>query len=66
MANNKWANYINQTLAAIKMTTYSIIAIAGIFKLFLNWEVSRVNWQQLLSGGASITSYSASILLVII
>ena len=66
MANNKWANYINQTLAAIKLITYSIIVIAGIGKLLINWEASRVNWQHSLDGSAGITSYSASILLVII
>ena len=64
MLSNKWANYINQTLAVIKLTTYSIIAIAGIYKLCANPE-NRVNWQEPLDGArAGVTTYSTSILLV--
>jgi hypothetical protein len=68
MLSNKWANYINQTLAIIKLITYSIIAIAGICRLFGNWPESRMNWQQPLGGtggnAAEFKSYSTSILLV--
>ena len=64
MLSNKWANYINQTLAVIKLTTYSIIALAGICRLFTNWSESRINWQQPLSGNTDVTAYSSSILLV--
>ena len=64
MISNRWANYINQTLAAIKVATYSIVAIAGIYRLCTNWSVSRLNWQQSLDGNADISSYSTSILLV--
>src|SRR5436190_21377744 len=62
--SNKWANYINQTLAVIKLTTYSIIILAGICKLFANWGTSRINWQQPLSGSTDFSTYSTSILLV--
>ena len=64
MISNKWANYINQTLAGIKLITYSIIAIAGIAKLLSNWSVSHVNWERPLSGSTNIATYSSSILLV--
>ena len=64
MLSNRWANYINQTLAVIKLTTYSIIAIAGICKLFMNWSITSINWQQSLNGTTDITAYSTSILLV--
>jgi len=60
MLSNKWANRINQTLAVIKLITYSIIAIAGLVKL----GTSRVNWQNTLSGNSDITAYSSAILLV--
>ena len=63
MRSNKWANYINQTLAVIKLITYSIIAIAGFYRLCANPE-SRINWRQPLDGKVDITSYSTSILLV--
>ena len=63
MLSNRWANYINQTLAFIKLITYSIIAISGIYRLCAYSE-SRINWQQPLGGNADITSYSTSILLV--
>ena len=64
MLSNKYANYINQTLAFIKLTTYTIIAAAGIFKLCTNPE-SRLNWGQSINDGSpNITSYSTSILLV--
>src|ERR1051325_8752556 len=64
MLSNKWANYINQTLAVIKLITYSIIALAGIYRLITNWDTSRINWQQPLDGKADTRSYSTSILLV--
>ena len=64
MLNNKWANYINQTLAVIKLITYSIIAFAGIYRLFSDWNTSRINWQQPLDGNVDFTAYSTSILLV--
>ena len=63
MRSNKWANYINQTLAVIKLITYSIIAIAGVYRLCAYPE-SRNNWRPQLDGKADITSYSTSILLV--
>lgn len=63
MLSNRWANYINQTLAAIKLVTYSIIAIAGIYKLFVNSD-SQLNWKKSLEGNTDITAYSSSILLV--
>ena len=64
MLSNRWANYINQTLAVIKLVTYSIIAFAGIYKLFANWSITWINWQQSLNGTTDITAYSTSILLV--
>jgi amino acid transporter len=63
MISNKWANYINQTLAVIKVITYFIIALAGICKLSANPE-NRVNWERQLSGNTGVTAYSTSILLV--
>ena len=63
MLSNRWANYINQTLAVIKLATYSIIAIAGLYRLCANPE-SRTNWRNALDGSADIKSYSSSILLV--
>ncbi|GBC01684.1 hypothetical protein RclHR1_00430001 [Rhizophagus clarus] len=63
MINNKWANYINQSLAVIKMITYSTIAIAGIYRLLSNSE-NRNNWETSLDGNTSIAAYSASILLI--
>ncbi len=63
--DNRIANIINQTLAAIKLVTYSIIALVGLIRLFTNWETSRVNWQEPLSGGnPKVTAYSAAILSV--
>ncbi|RIA91898.1 amino acid/polyamine transporter I [Glomus cerebriforme] len=49
MLSNRWANYINQTLAIIKLTTYSIIAIAGIYRLITNWSImfSYDGWNNL-------------------
>ncbi|CAB4426112.1 unnamed protein product [Rhizophagus irregularis] len=38
MLSNRWAAIINQGLAIIKLTTYSIIAIAGIYGLYQNKE----------------------------
>ncbi|RIA91891.1 amino acid/polyamine transporter I [Glomus cerebriforme] len=64
MLSNRWANYINQTLAAIKLATNIIIALAGVIKLFTNWSTSRINWQQPINGNADVTSYSTSILLI--
>ena len=64
MLSNKCANYINQTLAAIKLVTYLIIAIAGIYRLFANWDTSRINWQQPLDGNVDFTAYSTAFLLV--
>ncbi|RIA91892.1 amino acid permease-domain-containing protein [Glomus cerebriforme] len=64
MLSNRWANYINQTLAIIKLTTYSIIAIAGIYRLIANWSVSRINWQTQINGNSDIKDYSTSILLI--
>ncbi|RIA85668.1 amino acid permease-domain-containing protein [Glomus cerebriforme] len=64
MFNTRWAIYINQTLAVIKLITYSIIAIAGIYRLFADWPTSRTNWQNSLNGNSDITAYSASILLI--
>ncbi|CAI2178797.1 16363_t:CDS:2 [Funneliformis geosporum] len=64
MLSNRWAILINQTLATIKLITYSIIAITGICRLFLNWENSRGNWQEPLDGDAGINAYSQSILLI--
>jgi hypothetical protein len=43
IVSNRWANYINQTLAANKLVTYSIIALAGIIKLISNWPESKIN-----------------------
>jgi hypothetical protein len=63
MLSNRWANYINQTLAIIKLATYSTIAIAGVYKLCANPE-SRLNWQQSLSGNTNVKDYSVSILMV--
>jgi amino acid transporter len=64
MLSNKWANYINQTLAVIKLTTYSIIALAGIVKLISNWPDSKRNWQTPITGTTDVKDYSTSILLV--
>ena len=63
MLSNRWAKYINHTLAIIKLVTYSIIAIAGLYRLCTNSD-SQKNWQRSLSGNTDITSYSTSILLV--
>ena len=63
MLSNKWANYINQTLAVIKLVTYSIIALAGLYRLCTDSE-SRLNWRQPLDGNADFTAYSTCILLV--
>ena len=64
MLDNIWANRINQALAAIKLVTYSTIALVGIYRLFANWDTSRVNWQQPLDGDIDFNAYSISILLV--
>jgi len=58
------ANIINQTLAVIKLITYSIIAIAGLYHLIANWETSRINWQKLLTGNPDFRAYSTAILMV--
>jgi hypothetical protein len=63
MFNNRWANYINQSLAVIKLITYSIIAITGIIKLFTNLD-NQLNWKKPLEGNSDITAYSTTILLV--
>ncbi|CAG8620560.1 2217_t:CDS:2 [Funneliformis caledonium] len=64
MINNRLANVINQTLSVIKLITYSIIAIAGIFRLILDWEISRTNWQKPLSVNKDFTAYPSAILLI--
>ncbi|PKY38219.1 amino acid transporter [Rhizophagus irregularis] len=64
MINNRWANYINQSLAVIKLITYSIIALAGIYRLASNWSVSRFNWEHPINGDTNISAYSSSILLI--
>ncbi|CAI2192823.1 16421_t:CDS:2 [Funneliformis geosporum] len=64
MINNRLANFINQSLAVIKLITYSIIAIAGICRLFLDWETSRVHWQKPIDGNTDFTAYTSSILLI--
>ena len=63
MSNNKWANYINQTLAGIKLITYLTIALVGLGRLIADPK-SRLNWRQSLGGEADFTAYSTSILLV--
>lgn len=63
MLSNRWAIYINQSLAVIKLVTYSIIAIAGIGKLITNPD-SSLNWKKSLEGNTDITAYSSSVLLV--
>ncbi|CAI2200072.1 9034_t:CDS:2, partial [Funneliformis geosporum] len=63
MFDNRLANIINQSLAVIKLITYSIIAMAGICRLFLDWETSRLNWQKPLEGNSDFTAYTTSILL---
>jgi hypothetical protein len=62
MANNRWVNYINQTLAIIKISTYSIIAIVGIIKLFTNSD-SRLNWKN--QGDTDITMLDKSLTLIL-
>ena len=62
MANNRMANIINQTLAVIKLITYSIIAIAGLYHLIAK-ETSRNNWKRL-DGNPALEPYSSAILLV--
>ncbi|PKY16259.1 hypothetical protein RhiirB3_402673 [Rhizophagus irregularis] len=48
----------------IKLITYSIIALAGIYRLASNWSVSRFNWEHPINGGPNILAYSSSILLI--
>ncbi|RIA93463.1 amino acid permease-domain-containing protein [Glomus cerebriforme] len=64
MFNTRLAVIINHTLAVIKLITYSIIAMAGIYRLIVYWPISRINWQNSLNGNSDITAYSASILLI--
>ncbi|CAG8572682.1 9637_t:CDS:2 [Funneliformis mosseae] len=64
MLSNKWASYINQTLAIIKFSTYLTIAIVGISRLFLDREKSLSNWQVPLEGDTDIAAYSSSVLLI--
>jgi hypothetical protein len=66
MLSNRWAAIINQGLAIIKLTTYSIIAIAGIYGLYQNKEISGNNWKTRINGNTGISEYSSAILLVII
>ncbi len=64
MVNNRLANFINQALVAIKLITYSIIAIVGFYHLITK-ETSHINWQKPLSdGNPDFTAYSTAILLV--
>ena len=63
MYSNKLANGINQSLAVIKLVTYSIIALAGIYRLCTDPN-SLINWQHSLAGKADFSAYSTSILLV--
>ncbi|RGB31371.1 amino acid/polyamine transporter I [Rhizophagus diaphanus] len=64
MINNRWANYINQSLAVIKLITYSIIALVGIYRLASSWSVSRFNWEHPINSDTNILAYSSSILLI--
>ncbi|RIA92142.1 amino acid/polyamine transporter I [Glomus cerebriforme] len=64
MISNRWANIINQGLAIIKIITYSIIALAGFYRLCQNSETSSTNWKKMLVGSTDITNYSSSILLI--
>ncbi|CAB5387440.1 unnamed protein product [Rhizophagus irregularis] len=64
MLSNKWAAIINQGLAIIKLTTYSIIAIAGFYGLCKNKEISSDNWKTQLNGNTDIAEYSSTILLI--
>ncbi|CAG8588518.1 15983_t:CDS:2 [Funneliformis mosseae] len=64
MINNRLANVINQSLAVIKLITYSIIAIVGICRLFLDWETSRLHWQKPLERNTDFTAYTSSMLLL--
>ncbi|CAB4418940.1 unnamed protein product [Rhizophagus irregularis] len=65
MLSNRWAAMINQSLAIIKLITYSIIALAGLYKLCQNTETSRKNWQTPLSGDTDIATYSSTTILSI-
>ncbi|CAG8688698.1 12491_t:CDS:2 [Funneliformis caledonium] len=56
MIDNRLANLINQSLAVIKLVTYSTIAIVGICRLFLDWKTSRLNWQNPLDGNTDFTA----------
>ncbi|PKB92691.1 hypothetical protein RhiirA5_443750, partial [Rhizophagus irregularis] len=51
-------------LAIIKLTTYSIIAIAGIYGLYQNKEISGNNWKTKINGNTGIAEYSSAILLI--
>ncbi|CAB4395508.1 unnamed protein product [Rhizophagus irregularis] len=64
MLSNRWAAIINQGLAIIKLTTYSIIAIAGIYGLYQNKEISGNNWKTKINGNTGIAEYSSAILLI--
>jgi hypothetical protein len=66
MLSNRWAAMINQSLAIIKLITYSIIAVAGLYKLCQNTETSRKNWQTPLSGDTDIATYSSTTILSVI
>ncbi|CAI2185927.1 16364_t:CDS:2, partial [Funneliformis geosporum] len=62
MINNRLANIINQSLAFIKLITYTMIAIAGLFQL--TTDTSRNNWQNSKSVNTDFSAYSSAILLV--
>ncbi|CAG8609344.1 11324_t:CDS:2 [Funneliformis mosseae] len=62
MINNRLANMINQSLAIIKLITYTMIAIAGLFQL--STDTSRNNWQYSKSVNTDFTAYSSAFLLV--
>ncbi|RGB35808.1 amino acid/polyamine transporter I [Rhizophagus diaphanus] len=64
MLSNRWAAIINQVLAIIKLITYSIIAIAGIYELCQKKEISSNNWKTQLNGNTDIAGYSSAILLI--
>jgi hypothetical protein len=59
MLSNRWAALINQGLAIIKLTTYSIIALAGLYRLCQNSD----NWKKPLEGSTDIATYSSTTIL---
>jgi hypothetical protein len=66
MLSNRWAALINQGLAIIKLTTYSIIALAGLYRLIQGSNISRANWNTPLVGDADIATYSSTTILSVI